>query len=144
MTLPSWLKEGGLVWSRTNRWQPWVKYRVRGIKRSSTCYSGWMVTLQKLEPPFWKEGRHVDSSFCHEAKEGEPAPGAEPQREEHMVFKMEIELGNDAMQTYEDLARSLEKTASKLRDYADPPDTNGGRIIDMNGLAVGRWRVGKE
>lgn len=60
-----------------------------------------------------------------------------------MKFKLEIELGNDAMQSYDDLAAALEKTARKLRDYAEVTIGETGRIMDENGLAVGRWRVVK-
>ncbi len=57
-----------------------------------------------------------------------------------MKFTITIELGNAAMLTQEDVARALEKTASKIRDYSDPPCSGeGGRVIDANGNAVGRW-----
>jgi hypothetical protein len=56
-------------------------------------------------------------------------------------FELHIELENDAMQTYEDIARSLEQTASKLRDYARVTVGETGRIMDINGNAVGRWKI---
>lgn len=61
-----------------------------------------------------------------------------------LYFNMSIELGNDAMQTYDDLAAALEKTAKKLRVYAHPEPGETGRIMDTNGLSVGRWRINKD
>lgn len=72
--LPAWLVEGALVWERVDGWKPWKKYRVRRIKATRTCRSGYMVTLQKLEPPFYGWGREVDSGFCVEAFEHDPVP----------------------------------------------------------------------
>ena len=57
-----------------------------------------------------------------------------------MKFTLEIELGNAAMRTAEDVAERLERTAKKLRE-------NGlirnfyGRIGDRNGNTVGTWQV---
>lgn len=59
-------------------------------------------------------------------------------------LELNIELGNDAMQTYEDLAAALEKTAKKLRIYARVEPGETGRIMDTNGLSVGRWRIIKD
>lgn len=72
--LPTWLKEGALVWERVDHWKPWVKYRVRRIKATRTCRSGFMVTLQKLAPPFYGWGREVDAGFCREATEDDTPP----------------------------------------------------------------------
>lgn len=58
-----------------------------------------------------------------------------------MTFTITIRLGNDAMQTTENVAAALEKTAEKIRDYQDPPAAGeGGRVMDVNGQSVGEWR----
>lgn len=72
--LPAWLVEGALVWERVDNWKPWKKYRVRRVKACCRCWSGYMVTLQWLEPPLYGWGREVDSSFCREASEDDPVP----------------------------------------------------------------------
>ena len=57
-----------------------------------------------------------------------------------MKFSIDIKLGDDAMRSVEDVAEALEKTAAKIRTYADPPSRGeGGRVMDRNGNAVGRW-----
>ncbi len=61
-----------------------------------------------------------------------------------MKFRIEIEMGNAAMSTVEDVARALEVTAQKLRTYADPAHVGeGGRVVDENGNGVGDWRFGR-
>ena len=58
-----------------------------------------------------------------------------------MRFVLTIQLGNDAMQTGEDVARALRETAT-LIDYGGVfsiPD--GGRIYDENGNTIGSWEV---
>ena len=61
-----------------------------------------------------------------------------------MKFYITIELGNEAMKTQEDVAKSLEQTAEKLRDYeCEPYPGEGGRVMDRNGNAVGEWRFGR-
>lgn len=52
-----------------------------------------------------------------------------------MRFKLEIELGNDAMQTPMDVAMALTSLADRLT--ASPPTE--GVIRDENGNPVGRW-----
>ena len=45
-----------------------------------------------------------------------------------MKFTISVTLGNDAMLTQDDVAESLERTAKKIRDYANPPAAGeGGR-----------------
>lgn len=63
-----------------------------------------------------------------------------------MKFALEITLGNDAMQTGEDVARRLEVTAAKIRanygiDYIDEWNGLGGYVMDANGNTVGKWTV---
>ena len=58
------------------------------------------------------------------------------------TFKLEIELGNDAMRSTNDIARALEEVAVRLsgqhRSFAD---ADAGRIHDDNGNTVGSWTV---
>lgn len=51
-------------------------------------------------------------------------------------FELEIALGNAAMQTSADVARALERIASRLRNIADD---EGASIRDENGNKVGTW-----
>lgn len=52
------------------------------------------------------------------------------------MFKLEIEIGNDAMQTTDDVADAL-------RDVLLVLDNGGtyGIIRDLNGNTVGRWEL---
>ena len=52
-------------------------------------------------------------------------------------FKLEIRLGNDAMQTMDDIAGALERVA--VGNIHDGRDT--GRIFDYNGNTVGTWSI---
>jgi hypothetical protein len=62
-----------------------------------------------------------------------------------MKFTLTIELGNDAMQTYEDLGNCLQSLAIDFHDT--PPDVTPGvpdgyKLRDMNGYnTVGTWQV---
>ncbi len=51
-------------------------------------------------------------------------------------FELQILLGNDAMQTGEDVARALHEVASNLEW-----GFLGGMIYDDNGNRVGQWEV---
>jgi len=64
-----------------------------------------------------------------------------------MTFKLTIELGNDAMQTFGDVAEALNDVAEKLNmmpleecGSADPYD-RAGKIRGANGNTVGAWEV---
>ena len=50
-------------------------------------------------------------------------------------FKLKIELGNDAMQTPEDVAEALEGVASRLKNTG----RREGAIFDTNGNKVGAY-----
>ncbi len=51
-------------------------------------------------------------------------------------FTLEITLGNEAMQTPDDIAEALRRTASKVQaGYG-----NGG-ILDLNGNSVGSYDI---
>lgn len=48
------------------------------------------------------------------------------------TFKIKIEMGNDAMQTSDDVITALKQVIKKLKDGRD-----GGKIFDANGNNVG-------
>ena len=50
------------------------------------------------------------------------------------TFKLSIRLGNEAMQTPEDVATALEKIAEDLRN-----GRTGNTMFDENGNNVGTW-----
>jgi hypothetical protein len=59
-------------------------------------------------------------------------------------FTLEIELGNDAMQTAADLQDTLLKLAQRLHKtlpYGPVRSPEGGRIMDANGNSVGTWTI---
>lgn len=56
-------------------------------------------------------------------------------------FTLGITLGNDAMQTAEDIAAALESVAATLRDAGGFDEFAGGGIRDLNGDVVGSWMV---
>jgi hypothetical protein len=59
-----------------------------------------------------------------------------------MKFTLEIELGNDAMQTNDDIAKSLQTLAHRLSQmHRDPVDGDKWNIRDANGNTVGKWEV---
>ena len=51
-------------------------------------------------------------------------------------FTLQIELGNEAMQTPEDIADALRKAASKLE-----AGYGTGNIMDLNGNSVGSYAI---
>lgn len=55
------------------------------------------------------------------------------------VFTLNIQLGNDAMSTREDVARALRAAADDVERYALIPDGAGAVIRDDNGNTVGAW-----
>jgi hypothetical protein len=61
-----------------------------------------------------------------------------------MKFTVEIKLGNDAMQTYDDirfvLAR-LHKALENMSGYTPRLSDDGGKLADINGATVGEWTV---
>ena len=56
-----------------------------------------------------------------------------------VVFTLEIQLGNDAMQTSEEVAETLRSVAEKI----DFEGKESGAIMDENGNSVGRFEVRK-
>ena len=56
--------------------------------------------------------------------------------------QLKIKLGNDAMQTPEDVVRALATdVAHQLRDLADFDSQPGREIRDANGNTVGGWHI---
>jgi len=62
-----------------------------------------------------------------------------------MEFTLEIELGNEAMQTRGDVAAALKRVATALTHYGAAPikPTDAGPIAvrDLNGNTIGKWEV---
>lgn len=54
-------------------------------------------------------------------------------------FTLNIKLGNDAMQTPEDIAEALRKVANALDDGFLSTSNHG--ILDVNGNTVGEWKL---
>jgi hypothetical protein len=65
-----------------------------------------------------------------------------------MKFTLEIELGNDAMQSWQDIRDALKavivKTGDKLNCHATPTEHDGTVIFDENGNIVGKWEIAAE
>jgi hypothetical protein len=57
------------------------------------------------------------------------------------VFKLTIELGNDAMETNTDVARALTQVVKKIRESRL---NDAGSIRDDNGNTVGEWSFEEE
>ena len=55
------------------------------------------------------------------------------------TFKLEIRLGNDAMQTHDDIANALEEVATKVHNGC-----THGYVRDINGNTVGDFSVSAE
>ena len=64
-----------------------------------------------------------------------------------MKFKLEIELGNDAMRTARHVNAALRKVAASILCHEDDDEEGlegkviSGVILDENGRKVGRWEV---
>lgn len=62
-----------------------------------------------------------------------------------MKFIVEIELGNDAMRTADDVLKSIRRSLERLpRDEAFEDyehDWPSGQLRDVNGNKVGEWEV---
>jgi hypothetical protein len=62
-----------------------------------------------------------------------------------MKFKLEIELGNDAMQTFDDVLEALQESHSSLADGSEPFIVGDYDLLrDVNGNTVGKWEVTKQ
>lgn len=61
-----------------------------------------------------------------------------------MRFILEIELGNDAMQTYADVLGAFSESIrafQRMDNASECEDKDGWSILDLNGNRVGYWRV---
>jgi len=61
-----------------------------------------------------------------------------------MKFQIEIKLGNDAMQTYDDVSQALKSVRAYLKTYRQGEKVEPGDnapIRDLNGNTVGTWTV---
>lgn len=58
-----------------------------------------------------------------------------------MKFTLEIELGNDAMQTYADIAHAVRRIFSDFANRHENAADDMGRIYDINGNKVGTWEI---
>jgi hypothetical protein len=54
----------------------------------------------------------------------------------HGKFTLSIQLGNEAMETADDIATALEMVAGRLHDGCD-----AGSIHDVNGTKVGQFKA---
>jgi hypothetical protein len=62
-----------------------------------------------------------------------------------MKFKLEIQLGNDAMSTLWDVQLALKKIASELSVFACAKDKEfSKKILDENGNTVGKFGLEAE
>lgn len=64
-----------------------------------------------------------------------------------MEFTLKIKLGNDAMQTGDDVSAALRESAQRIEEswggeLAESAPL-AGRIYDLNGNRVGAWEVAK-
>jgi hypothetical protein len=58
-----------------------------------------------------------------------------------MEFTLKIEMGNDAMQSYADIAQAVQRIFSDFSRRYEPAEDDAGRIYDANGNKVGNWEV---
>jgi hypothetical protein len=58
-----------------------------------------------------------------------------------MTFTLKIELGNDAMQTGDDVNLALKSIFNRTSECDVLSKGNEGSIRDLNGNSVGSWEV---
>lgn len=58
-----------------------------------------------------------------------------------MKFTLEINLGNEAMQTGNDVAEALQGIVDRLVDTYDLSADMRGKLRDSNGNTVGHWEI---
>jgi hypothetical protein len=56
-------------------------------------------------------------------------------------FTLEIHLGNEAMQTPQDVAEKLDQLADLFNGFGSLLFEGDRAILDRNGQTVGRWEV---
>lgn len=57
-----------------------------------------------------------------------------------MKFTLEIELGNEAMRTGEDVLNAIHQSVAG-GDFRSLDDSDGGTVRDASGNTVGKWEV---
>ncbi len=63
-----------------------------------------------------------------------------------MEFQLKIELGNDAMQTADDIRAAVKDVAKYLKEWRSgelPEVGDNAPIRDVNGNIVGKWEIVK-
>ena len=63
-----------------------------------------------------------------------------------MEFQLKIELGNDAMQTADDIRAAVKDVAKYLKEWRSdelPEVGDNAPICDVNGNTVGKWEIVK-
>jgi hypothetical protein len=58
-----------------------------------------------------------------------------------MKFTLEIDLGNEAMLTYADIAQAVQRIFSDFSRRQEDAEDDAGRIYDSNGNKVGHWSI---
>ena len=58
-----------------------------------------------------------------------------------MKFKLEIKLGNEAMQSLDDVFSCLEAMSANHWSMQPPEGDEDGNIFDINGNRVGKWYI---
>ena len=61
-----------------------------------------------------------------------------------MKFRLTIKLGNDAMQSADDIAAALVRTAARVARRGEAIQGDSGVIMDDNGNRVGTWELDAE
>jgi len=56
-----------------------------------------------------------------------------------VAFMLEIEIGNDAMQSGAEIAAALRSVANEIESIRNPRPTDSRRIRDVNGNLVGGY-----
>jgi hypothetical protein len=56
-----------------------------------------------------------------------------------MSFTLNITLGNDGMNTPQDVARALQEVIRRLKGNDPEEGHDSGRLYDINGNSVGKW-----
>ena len=59
-------------------------------------------------------------------------------------FTVRISLGNSAMLTGADIARTLRQIADKVEDVRNPRPTHSASVRDVNGNMVGEYEIEDE
>ena len=59
-----------------------------------------------------------------------------------MTFTLTIEMGNEAMQTYADIAQATRRIfADFARREGEDVEEDAGRVYDLKGNKVGTWSI---